>query len=198
MKNRIAIITILFLSIGAFGQEEDQLNLFVTDSTWIKEIIKFPIGFAQEIKFEGFEDLRFPKGWSKEGSPMFWSYLWAWSIKSSEELTEDDMEKNIQFYFDGLMGIGSNKNADGKIHHTSALFVKRVNNSGHSEYVGKVKTFDTRYTNKPLTFHVLAEQYYCEQEKKAILVFRYSPKSFEDNAWTLLKSVKLNQDACEN
>jgi len=198
MKNRITIITLLFLSIGAFGQEEDQLNLFVTDSTWIKEIIKFPIGFAQEIKFEGFEDLRFPKGWSNQESPMFWSYLWAWSIKSSGELTEDDMEKNIQFYFDGLMGIGSNKNADGKIHHTSALFVKRENTSGHSEYVGKVKTFDTRYTNKPLIFHVLAEQHYCEHEKKVIIVFRYSPKTFGDNAWTQLKSVKLNQDACEN
>lgn len=198
MKNYIAIITILFLSIGAFGQEEDRLNLFVTDSTWIKEIIKFPIGFAQEIKYEGFEDLRFPKGWSKEESPMFWSYLWAWSIKSSEELTEDDMEKNIQFYFNGLMGIGSHKSADGKIHNTTVLFVKRESTSGHSEYIGKVKTFDTRYTNKPLTFNVLAEQHYCEHEKKAILVFRYSPKTFEDNAWTQLKSVKLNHDACEN
>jgi len=198
MKNRCIIIILLCLSAGVFGQEEEQLNLFSTDSTWIKEMIKFPIGFAQEIKLEGFEDLRFPKGWSTQGSPMFWSYLWAWSIKSSGELTEDDMETNIQFYFDGLMGIGTNKNVDGKIHHTSAVFVKKENTSAHSEYIGKVKTFDTRYTNKPLTFHVMAEQHYCEPEKKAILVFRYSPKTFEDNAWAKLKSVKLNHDACEN
>lgn len=196
MKNHMTIIIFLFLTIGVFGQEDEQLNLFKTDSTWIKEIIKFPIGFAQEIKFEGFEDLRFPKGWSNKKSPMFWSYVWAWSINNTGELSEADMESNVQLYFDGLLGIGSNKNAEGKIYSTSAVFVKRENHSRHSEYIGKVKTFDTRYTDKPLTFHVMAEQYYCENQKKAILVFRYSPKPFKDKVWTQLKSVKLSQDTC--
>ena len=198
MKNRITIITLLLLSIGMFAQEDARLNLFTTDSTWIKEIIKFPLGFAQEIKFEGFEDLRFPTGWSKKDSPMFWSYLWAWSIDNTEELTEADMEKNVQLYFNGLMGIGSNKNAEGEIHLTTAVFVKNPTTTGKSEYIGKVTTFDTRYTNKPLTFHVLAEQHYCEDEKKTVVVFRYSPKAFEHEAWNQLNSVQLNQNPCEN
>ncbi|MEM7086933.1 MAG: hypothetical protein AAF489_12165 [Bacteroidota bacterium] len=198
MKNFVITISLLCLSIGAFGQEKEQLNLLKADSTWIKEIIEFPIGFAQEIKFEGFEDLRFPEGWSKQDSPMFWSYVWAWSITATKELTENDIERNIQFYFDGLLGIGSGKNAKGEIHQTSALFVKREAGGDTSEYIGKVKTFDTRYSNKPLTFHVLAEQYYCERQKKAVLIFRYSPKTFEDDAWLKLKSITLERHACEN
>ena len=110
MKNALIIIALLLHTIVTFGQEKEDLNLLVTDSTWIKEIIKFPIGFAQEIKFEGFEDLRFPPGWSKQDSPNFWSYVWAWSINGIEGLTENEMEKNIQFYFDGLLGLSFNRN----------------------------------------------------------------------------------------
>jgi len=197
MKKHFIIIILLSLSTGVFGQEKEQINILVSDSTWIKEIIKFPIGFAQEIKYEGFEELRFPKGWSKKGNPAFWSYVWAWSINDVEKLTESEMEKNVQFYFDGLMGIGANSQGERKLHHTSATFIKTEGTNANTQYLGKVKTFDTRYTNKPLTFYVLVDQIYCEEEKKAIVLFRYSPKTFEDAIWTKLKSVELSRDACE-
>ena len=105
MKKILVIIGFLFHTIVAFGQAEQSLEVFKTDSTWIKEIIEFPIGFAQEIKYEGFEDLRFPQGWSKEDSPNFWSYVWAWSINDIGEVTESELETNIQYYFDGLLGL---------------------------------------------------------------------------------------------
>jgi hypothetical protein len=197
MKNHFIIIILLSLSLGAFGQEKENLNLLVSDSTWIKEVIKFPIGFAQEIKFEGFEDLRFPKGWSKKGSPTFWSYVWAWSMNDIEALTESEMEKNVQFYFDGLLGIGSNSQGERKLHHTTATFIKTEGTNANNQYIGKVNTFDTRYTNELMTLYVLADQYYCEEEKKAILLFRYSPKPFENAVWTQLKTVELSEDACE-
>lgn len=197
MKNHFIIIILLSLSLGVFGQEKEQINILVSDSTWIKEVIKFPIGFAQEIKYEGFEELRFPKGWSKKDSPAFWSYVWAWSINDVEKLSESEMEKNVQFYFDGLMGIGPNSQGELKLHQTSATFIKTEGTNANTQYIGKVNTFDTRYTNNPLTFYVLVDQIYCEEEKKAIVLFRYSPKTFEDDIWTKLKSVELSHDACE-
>jgi hypothetical protein len=50
----------ILLSSELFEEEKSNFNLLETDSTWNQEIFHFPISFAPEIKFEGFEDARFP------------------------------------------------------------------------------------------------------------------------------------------
>lgn len=193
MKLTITVL-LMFYSIIAFGQDKQQLEVFEADSTWIKEIIEFPIGFAQEIKYDGFEDLRFPQGWSKEDSPNFWSYVWAWSIKDVGDITPSILETNIQYYFDGLLGLDLYKIDDKHVRKTNTVFIKKDN----SHYIGKVKTFDTRYTKKPMTLNVLVETHYCKQEKKRIIHFKFSPKPFEDNVWNTLNEVKLRSDVCKD
>lgn len=188
----------LLFSMANFGQEKDDLNLFETDSTWLKEIIKFPLGFAQEIKFKGFEDLRFPKGWANKDSPEFWSYLWGWRINEIEKLNEKDIETSIQFYFDGLMGINIRKANAEKMENTNALFIIEESSTNGSKFIGKVKTFDTRFQNAPMTLNVLVDQTYCKKQKRSILVFRFSPLPFDADVWTKLKTVELKHDACES
>ena len=192
-KSIVTIVLMLFVGL-VFSQEEKHREVFKTDSTWIKEIIEFPISFAQDINYEGFEDLRFPQGWSKEDSPNFWSYVWAWSINNVEELTTRDLEKNIQLYFDGLLGLDFYKIQEKPVRKTNAVFMKKDD----SHFVGKVKTFDTRYTKKPMTLNALVENYYCEQEKKRIILFRFSPKPFNHDVWSTLDEVKLSNDSCKN
>jgi hypothetical protein len=193
MKKHIVTILLLFFCILSYSQEEESLEVFTTDSTWIKEIIKFPINFAQDINYEGFEDLRFPQGWSNQESPNFWSYVWAWNINGIEKPSESDLEKNVQLYFDGLLGLDFYKINDVKTHKTNAVFIKK----GNTQYKGKVKTVDTRYTKLPMTLNVLVVYYYCETQKKTIMVFRYSPKPFDNPVWETLNEVKLRADACE-
>ena len=198
MKKIILIISILFFSVLSYAQEVEPLEVFTTDSTWIKEIIQFPIGFAQDIKYEGFEDLRFPQGWSKQDSPNFWSYVWAWSINGIEEPTESDLEKNVQLYFDGLLGLDFYKINEVKTPKTNAIFIKKETSDGNLQFVGKVKTIDTRYTKLPMTLNVLVAHYYCETQNKTIMVFRYSPKPFNNPVWEKLNKVKLRADVCMN
>ncbi len=103
MKNIVIIISLLLHSITIFGQEEQILEVFKTDSTWTKEFIKFPIGFAPDINYEGYEDLRFAEGWAKKDSPEFWSYIFAWHINGNQEQTVEKLETNLKLYFNGLM-----------------------------------------------------------------------------------------------
>jgi hypothetical protein len=193
MKKYILLSLALLLSISINSQEKEHLSVFETDTTWIKEIIEFPIGFAQEIKYEGFEDLRFPQGWSKEESPNFWSYVWAWSINNKKTFTISELEQNIQYYFDGLLGLDFYKIDDKPQPKTNTVFIKQ--DSTH--FIGKVKTIDTRYTKKPMTLHVQAESHYCKQVNIAIIVFRFSPQPFENNVWNRLKSVALKDAFCD-
>ena len=188
MKNTLIIFALFLYSITTVAQEEKSLNILDADSTWIKEIIEFPIGFAQDIKYEGFEDLRFPPGWSKEDGPNFWSYVWAWSINNIEEVTIDELERNIQYYFDGLLGLDFYKIDDKPLRKTNAVFIKKDN----SHYIGKVKTHDTRYTKKPMTLYVQVESHYNKEESNTVLLFRFSPKKFQDDVWSLLKTVKVS------
>ena len=198
MKKHILFGLALLVSTTIISQESKKhLAVFETDSTWIKEIIEFPIGFAQDIKYEGFEDLRFPQGWSKQDSPNFWSYVWAWSINGIEEPTESELETNVQFYFDGLLGLDYFKVEEKPVPKTNAVFVKKGNSKDNIQFIGKVKTVDTRYTKQPMTLSVLVEIHHCNQTKKTIMVFRYSPKPFETDVWNTLKSVTLIDDVCK-
>ena len=197
MKKRLLFTGLLIYSCVVFGQKEQHIGVLTADSTWIKEIIEFPIGFAQEIEFEGFEDLRFPKGWSNQESPNFWSYVWAWSLDNVEYLNIDELEKNIQLYFDGLLGLNSNNNNEENFQKTNAIFIKKETTKINNHYIGKVKTLDTRYTKKPMTLNVLVKQHYCKRQKKSIILFRFSPKKFSNGVWKILNEVTLRDNICE-
>jgi len=46
MKNSCYIILFFLCSIVSFAQEEKELGVFKSDTTWLDEIITFPISFA--------------------------------------------------------------------------------------------------------------------------------------------------------
>lgn len=87
MKNSILVIVYILQSTVLFGQEKSNFNILETDSTWNQEVFQFPIPFVPEIKFDGFEDARFPKFWAKKDSADFWSYVFVWSINNPMELS---------------------------------------------------------------------------------------------------------------
>lgn len=195
MKNSILTLFITFSILG-FTQENVISSILESDDTWSKEIIKFPINFAPEINYEGFEDLRFPPGWSKQDSPEFWSYVWVWSINDKRGITDKELESDIQFYFDGLMGLDFYKIDEKKVQKSNAVFIKYEALNDTTYFKGKVKTFDTRFTKKPMTLYTLIESYYCEKENKTLILFRFSSGTFEDDVWETLKAVKLIKTAC--
>ncbi|MFT5386316.1 MAG: CubicO group peptidase (beta-lactamase class C family), partial [Saprospiraceae bacterium] len=50
---------------------------------------------------------------------------------------------------------------------------------------------DAFFTKEPMTLNVSVEKIYCAQKKKSILLFRFSPREFEDDVWQKLAEVKL-------
>lgn len=168
------------------GQDKGNFDLLETDDTWNQEVFHFPIPFAPEIKFEGFEDARFPKFWSSKDSSDFWSYVFVWSINKPVALSADVLENHLEMYFNGLMNY----------QNSAALFYKNDNPVNGNEYVGKVKTFDALVTKSNISLNVAAEYYYCEHNKRTLFVFRFSPREFGDPIWHKLESVKLRKDYC--
>lgn len=196
IKNTILIAFLLSYSLVAMGQEQEPSDLLETNSSWSKELFVFPLRFAREIDYRGTEDARFPKGWGDSTSIEFFTYAFAWELEVNQELTTTDFEVNLQYYFDGLLGLGFPRKDLPQIQKTNAIFVNIEAFDDDSRYVGKIKTFDTRITKKPLMLHVTAQQRYCPQTKKTLILFKFSPKVFESNVWSKLDEVKLRDDGC--
>lgn len=197
IKRIILTFIVVLSSCFMFGQDHEEAHLIDLDSTWGKEIFKFPIRFAQNINYQGVEEARFPpEGWSDEHHQNFWSYTFAWDINLNEKISENILESDLEKYFDGLVGVEVIKELE--IYKASALFIKIEDHGSSSIFKGKIKTYDGFTTKKAITLHVLVESHYCKEEKKSIILFRFSPKDFTHDVWNTLKEVRLKEHFCDH
>lgn len=190
MKQLLICFAILITTLVS-AQDETHQNLLVTDSTWAKEVFKFPIGFAQDIPYSGFEEAQFPKGWGTKDSPRFWSYAFVWHIEGEIDINEHTLENDLQLYFDGLMAMNINGNIENGILKTNVLLVKTK-----TSYKGKLKTFDRLKTKGIITLNVTVEEHCCKEKNTTLLLFKFSPKSFDDSIWNELNTITLKNNVC--
>lgn len=183
------LISYLFLLSSTLVFAQENQGVFSKENTWGKEILKFPLGFAREIPYEGYADVRFHKDWSKENKAGFWSYLFAWHVKGNQNPTLKELETYMKYYYDGLV---DGKRPDRP--ESIILFLK--SNSKDIDYVGKMSLFDRFTTNKVIILHMIVKTFYCKENDTSNIVFQISPKPFEHKIWEELKSVKLRDDIC--
>ena len=187
------LILLLACSFSSVFAQQQEPYMLVADSLWGKEIFRFPLPFAPKLADNGFEDARFPKNWSNQTSPHYWSYAFAWYLTLNEEPSEKMLELYIKRYFDGLMN-AVNKDKELTLTETTVLFIKQ---SGDAPgYVGKIKVYNAFHTKMMMTLNVLAELHYCEAKNKTVLLFRFSPSNFNSEIWEDLKKIKVREDFC--
>lgn len=186
-------ITIAFLfSVFALSQEQE-LALLKADTTWGKEIITFPVSWAPQLTVTGFEELRFAPGWGDQKSEGFWSLVMAWQISNDHFPIVEDIETNLEAYYDGLM----------KPNHWATEFpapnVVLVRTSAEGQpttFKGKIKVFDGFHTGTVITLNVEGDAYYCEARKQLILLLRISPAPYQSPIWKQLNAIMLLPDLC--
>ena len=179
------------------GKKPENISLLKTEDTWGKEVFLFPLNFARGLNYKGFEEAQFPKGWREEESPEFWSYAFVWNIGLDENLTETELEKNLQIYFDGLMK--SVNKEKGKILPNAVADIDKIKNSNDVlKFTGTIKTYDSFATKKPLLLNVQIEKQDCKQTKRSFILFKFSPKNFNHAIWKTLEKIELRDNVCEN
>jgi len=48
-----------------------------------------------------------------------------------------------------------------------------------------------------MTLYVKADKFYCESKRKAVVIFRFSPRDFGDRVWLKLEEVGLRAGVCD-
>lgn len=172
-----------------YGQEYG--SILSAPDNWQSEIIPFPLSFAPEIDFVGYEDLRFSPGWSDSTSQEFWSYTFVWFIEMYSAMTESKLAESFNIYYDGLMGVDLNNQADtthsNQLDKTLCLFVKT--NVGFS---GKMRVYDAFFTKDYMTLNIKVKESFCPETNKQIILCHISPKVFDDKVWQIFNDVSLN------
>ncbi|CAL2075613.1 hypothetical protein [Tenacibaculum sp. 190524A05c] len=94
-------LVIAFASfIASFGQEKAEVMKYPTD--WRYERINFPLDFAKDISWEGFEELRFSPGMFDIKSSDYFTYYFVLSIKNRLELSQKEIQEALAKYYRGL------------------------------------------------------------------------------------------------
>ncbi len=188
------ILLCIICSINTFGQKSE-FNLIDLDSTWGQEVIRFP---ARHMDYVGVGEVRFPpkRGWIKPEHPFFWSYTYAWSINVNREIPVKELEIDLVKYFNNLNKVDMNAKTDKR--YSSAEVVKQLQEKKVTYFKGFVKIFDRFATNKMITLNVLIESHYCKNDKKTIVLFKFSPKEFTHKTWAMLNEIKLHSYLCNN
>jgi len=197
MKRLILAIVLIQLTLVVAIAQEQKLDLLVADSTWLKEIIKFPFDFAPELPYQGYEDLRFAKHWRNPDGNEFFSYAYIWNINLSVLPTAEGIENDMLLYYDGLM-TAVNKDKGFIIPKTKATFIKKetINNLPH--FKGTMQVYDSFVTKKVTTLYVNVETLYCTTQKRYILFFKVSAESFNKPIWQKFEALKFVDNFCEN
>ena len=192
----ILVTAALLYSIVFFGQDHDDLYVLEADSTWLKEIIKFPLSFAQDINYEGYEDLRFAKNWSKPEGSEFFTYAFVWNINLKEVPTVAMIEANMKLYYDGLMG-AVNKEKDFTVPKTIVEFNELKSDTDLPKFKGKIQVHDSFFTRKTIELHVTVKTSYCKDQNEYLMLFRVSTLDFDNAIWNQLNAIKLTLDICK-
>lgn len=169
------------------------LELLLTD--WGKEIFHFPIHFAPEIKYEGVEEVVFPKNWIHIDSSDFWSYVFVWALDNKKEMSPAELEISLRHYFDGLAEV-VNDDKELELMKTKARFQLNQNPKDSVHIIGEITIYDAFASHKALKLNARVFSNYCEEKESLILLFQFSPKPLEHDVWDKLRTVKLRSSIC--
>ncbi len=194
MNMRNFVFVLLMVSVNIFSQTE-VVDILIADSTWTKEKIRIPFHFAPEIKYKGYEDIRFAQGWGNIESSDFWTYTFVWNINLKEPPTKVFFEENLKFYFDGLMNL-VNKEKEKTIPKTEVKIERIIEKNKTNFYRGTLVLHDSFKTKNTILLYVNIENKLCEKTKNYLCLFRFSRQPFQHSIWKRLNKVKIKKDFC--
>lgn len=139
------IPALVLASLSVLAPVPDEL-LPATPDGWRYEKLDFPLSFAPEIEWEGFEELRFAPGMFEEGADDFWSYVLAIRVDRDVALGEPELEDFLERYYRGLcvaVGEGRDLEVDPDAIVADVAFDGR-------DFVATIDIVDAFVTGEPL------------------------------------------------
>jgi len=166
-------------------------SMLPTPADWRFERIEFPLSFAPELKYEGFEELRFSPGMFSAESETYFTYIFAMKITSAAALDAAELQSLLETYFRGLCRtVAKEKKFDIDVSKLSAqVRADQPNAQPARSFRATVESFDPFVTGKPLTLNL--EMIVIDASRTDHRIFAaVSPKPTDASIWQLLRAQK--------
>lgn len=178
------------LALGA-GPEAAAELLPKMPPDWRFERIEFPLPFAPDLKYEGFEELSFAPGMFNAKSDTYFTYVFAMKLTSKAVIDAPGLKSLLETYFRGLCKAVA-EGTDFKIDASRiSAKVKEDHFEAHHarHFHATLESFDPFVTGKPLTLYL--EMLTLELGPRDHRLFAaVSPKPADAPIWKLLRTLK--------
>ncbi len=169
---------------------------------WREERIPFPLGFAPQMKYRGFEELRFGPGMFRPASDTYWTYAFFWWLDGKQEFDEAALKRDLELYYRGLTrSVGSSRGFKFDLNRVTAEVtpVKAGEASGTTKtkgdyrrprYTVKLRTYDVFATGKELELRGEISLRYFKDLKRTWVWINVSPMKSDDAVWKSLRAIR--------
>jgi hypothetical protein len=159
---------------------------------WVPEKIPFPIEFATQIPYKGFEDLRFTPGWEHTSSQEHWSYTFLWWVEGAVKLDTATLKEHLDNYYFGLLSrnVRERHIPSNKVIRPTATITKVETETNDTEtYRGTITILDyLNITYPALTLNCIIHKKECD--KHTAIIFEMSPQPFGHKVWQQLNQIE--------
>lgn len=196
MKFPIPIPLALFpIAIFAQPAKVSETLVWTTPEGWFGERIELPPGFAPNMAWKGYEEIRFAPGMFKAGQPDFFSYALVFSLEPDADISKDALEKQILLYYQGLstaVSRGKGRNVDAS---TFSVKVQPKESDpkgrkGTKQYTSTLHWIEPFATGKPQALKIDILTWKDKARKRTYLFFCASPADKDDKIWKDLHGVR--------
>lgn len=178
--------------ITFFSQHIANRYVYPAPRGWENETILFPIDFAPELPYKGFEELRFAPGWGDPKSGEKWAYTLLWWLDGSYSFDEKTLKHDLENYFTGLT---KQRAVAGQLDQTlftpAIAQVQKVKTvPGNKEtYIVSADIFDAQVTQKPgkLFFKIHIKD--CAEKGRTIVLLEVSASPYTQPVWQQLDKI---------
>lgn len=173
---------------GAPAGPENPSLLPKTQEGWRYERLAFPLSFAPDLKYRGFEEIRFAPGMFNPQSDTYFTYIFAVRLEGAHEIDSDFVRTFLFKYYRGLCeAVGADRDPPLDLEKISVSVKKGEDPRGGADvFYAEVVMFDAFVTGKRLTLHVEIVAAYEPNAKATCLFALASPKSKSEKIWKLL------------
>lgn len=195
MTKRLAFhcAILLILTAPIYAQEENP-TLLPIPKDWRFEKINFPLDFAPDLKYNGFEELRFAPGMFDTLSTTYFTYVFAISISDNATFNKGEIELFLTSYYNGLCdAVAESKKLSVNISKIKASVKKIKKRKGEiTACNATVNFFDTFTNGKEIVLNMELELFRNQADKKIYLLALVSPFSKDSEVWKNLHKIRRN------
>lgn len=161
---------------------------------WRHERIPFPLGFAPELEYQGFEELRFGPGMFQPKSDTYWTYAFFWWVKGDAPITAASLKTDLTSYYLGLShAVGSGRGlkiAPEKITVKLKPTIRTKSKPTSPIFSGTLQTYDAFATGKLLKLNFEVSRSYFKESDHTWVFFSVSPLKPDNNVWKQMHAFR--------